>query len=191
MQPVICSFYTKEYTELAARMEKSARSFGFETDIVMIDKINGSWLETIYWRPEFVLQMLKKHERDVIWLDCDAIVEKDPALFRCFEGDFGIHIHERPKRAGLPDVDYLGGTMYFAYNMRVIAFLVNWITLNKTMPKQLLSQWVIPHALELTPELILVELPPEYTQVFDLMRGEGGEPVISHWQASRKFRESS
>jgi len=183
--PVICSFFTKEYAELAERMKNSALRFGYETDIQQIEKINGSWLDTMYWRAEFVRQMLEKHGRDVVWLDCDAVIEKRPELFDCFEGDFGIHIHDFPWNRR----DHLGGTMYFSYNGKTMLFIDRWILLNKRLPRQTLTQRIIPHAISASPELVVINFPATYCQIFDLMK-DCGEPVISHWQASRKFREA-
>lgn len=184
MKPVICSFFTKEYAELAERMRNSAQQFGYETDIIQIEKINDSWLDTMYWRAEFIKQMLEKHQdRDIVWLDCDAVIERTPKLFECFEGDFGICIYDfRWKKQ-----DHLGGTMYFANRERTKQFVDRWIHFNKTMPRQNITQYVIPHAVSASPGLIVINLPASYCQIFDLMK-ECGDPVISHWQASRKFR---
>jgi hypothetical protein len=182
-RPIICSYYTAEYKSLAERMRRSADQFGLDTDIAEVQKINGSWLDTIYWRPEFIRAMLIKHNRPVVWLDCDAVIEQYPVLFECFEGDFGIHIHDFRWRKQ----DHLGGTMYFAYNARTFSFLERWIELNRTMAKQVLSQRIIPFAIADCPDLIVINLPDRYCQIFDLMR-DVKDPVIVHYQASRQFR---
>lgn len=182
MKPIICSFYTSEYKELSEKMKASAELFGFETDIIEVEKIKGSWLETIYWRADFVKIMLEKHKRDIVWLDCDAVICKSPDLFENFEGDFGAHIHDFKWRKQ----EVLGGTMYFAFNERTIKFINEWIFLNANTPRQNLSQWVIPLAMKRV-ALNFVNLPASYCQIFDLMK-EVGDPVIQHNQASRKFR---
>lgn len=181
--PVICSFYTTEYKELAGQMKQSVESFGFETDIVQIEKINGRWLDTIYWRADFVKMMLEKHKNDVVWLDADAVMCKRPTIFENFKGDFGAHVRDFRWRKN----ELLGGTMYFADTDKTRKFVDEWIFLNNNTPKQRLSQWVIPTALKRVP-LEFVNLPASYCQIFDLMK-ECGEPTILHTQASRKFRD--
>lgn len=183
MKPIICSFYTPEYKELADRMKASVDSFGFETDIIQIEKVNGRWLDTIYWRADFIKMMLDKHKRDVVWLDADAIMERFPVLFEDFKGDFGAHVHDFPWRKQ----ELLGGTMYFAYKKKTLKLIDEWIFLNNNTPRQRLSQWVIPLALKRV-DLSFVNLPASYCKIFDLMK-ECGDPIILHTQASRKFRD--
>lgn len=182
MKPIIVSFFTPEYALLAKRMIESVRSFGFDVDIQVIDKINGRWIDTIYWRANFIQIMLAKHQRDVVWLDCDAVMERYPVLFDDFPCDFGAHIHNFPHRKG----ELLGGTMYFANNEKAKELVARWINFNDSMPRQRLSQWVLEEAVKGW-DGTFFNFPPEYCQIFDLMKGTG-LPVISHWQASRKFR---
>ncbi len=182
MKPIICSFYTPEYAHLAQKMIESVKSFGFTTDVLAIEKINNDWLDTIYWRPSFIKKMLEKHHQDVVWLDCDAVMKSYPILFDNFKGDFGVHIHDFRWRKN----EYLGGTMYFSYNPRTLNFLNHWIELNQTEQRQALSQWMIPKAIEKTSLLFVDILPEEYCNIFDHINCKN--PVISHYQASREFR---
>lgn len=182
MKPIICSFFTPDYVHLAKRMVESVRSFGFETNVQVIEKINGRWIDTIYWRAQFIQIMLVKHARDVVWLDCDAVMERYPYLFDNFQGDFGAHIHDFRHRKS----ELLGGTMYFAHTPKTMELVDRWIKLNNSMPQQKLSQWVLEEAVKGW-DGKFVNLPAQYCQIFDLMK-ECGEPVISHWQASRQFR---
>lgn len=185
MKPIICSYYTTEYTELAERLQASADRFDYPTNIVPVAKIRDSWLETIYWRPVFVLRQLAEFEQDVVWIDADGVIEQDPVLFEDFTADFGAVQHSFKWQAN----EILGGTMYFANTVATVDFLKAWIRLNDELPKQTLSQRVIPHALEEVPQLKFERLPPQYCQIFDHMK-DCGEPVISHWQASRRFRNA-
>lgn len=185
MKPIICSYFTEEYAALAERMIKSVEKFGFETDVIKISKINNSWIDIIYWRPEFILQMLWKHRnRDIVWLDCDATMEEYPVLFDNFPDDFGIHVHDFKWRKN----EHLGGTMYFSYKQRTINFLRKWIELNKTTERQTLSQWIIPMAIKESPGLKVGILPESYCNIFDHINCKN--PVITHWQASRQFRNN-
>jgi len=176
-RPIITSFYSPDYTGLSQRMRKSVNLFGFETDIKAIDK-QGTWVDTMYLRAQFVKDMLLKHKRDIVWLDCDAVMYKYPELFDNFKGDFGVHY-----KGG---AELLGGTMYFAYKPKTLELVDKWIELNKTIPKQQLTQVVLQKAVE-SWNGKLVKLPAGYTLIYDLMAGED-EPVIEHYQASRIYR---
>lgn len=186
MRPIICSFFTPEYVHLAKRMIESAQKFGFETDVQAKEKINGRWIDTIYWRAEFIRIMLAKHNnRDVIWLDCDAVILKQPELFEDFQGDFGAHVHDFPWRKN----ELLGGTMYFANNDSTRDLIERWIHFNKALPNERLSQWVLAAALKHW-KGTFIKLPAQYCQIYDLM-SDCGDPVISHFQASRRYRNDA
>lgn len=163
-------------------MVKSVERFDFKSNVMEIEKINNNWLDTIYWRPEFILLVLWKYKQDVVWLDCDATMERYPDLFDNFKDDFGIHVHDFRWRKN----EYLGGTMYFAHNERSMGFLTKWIKFNKAQPKDSLSQWAIPKVIKQCPELKVQILPESYCNIFDHINCQN--PVITHWQASRKFR---
>jgi hypothetical protein len=183
-RPIIISFYTPEYADLAERMRRSANFFGLETDIVSVEK-KGSWVETMYTRAQFILDMLDKHGRDVVWLDSDAVIHKYPELFDDFKGDFGVHYATFPWRE---EEELLGGTMYFANTHKARELIEIWLRLNKELPRQELTQWILQQAVQQW-DGTLVRLPPTYTQIFDLM-ADRGDPVIEHFQASRKFRRT-
>lgn len=193
-RPVFTNFFTPEYEGEAQRLETSCHRFGIETDFVPLpEKREGSWLRTIYWRPEFLLAQLQKHGRDVVWVDADAEVMQYPALFDNFKGHVGIY--HNPKAFWNEKTDeYLGGTIYLKHDPVTFAFLKFWIQLNDEYPNEPLSQMVLKRALEKFPKrkvgakFDLVELPATYCQIYDLMAG-AGEPVIHHYQASRKNRE--
>jgi hypothetical protein len=122
-RPIFTNFFTPEYASEITRLQTSAARFGLETDFVpLTEKREGSWLRTIYWRPEFLLAQLQKHKRDLVWVDADAEVMQYPELFDDFQGDFGIYHNDKafwdPKEKEL-----LGGTIYLKYNETVIRFL--------------------------------------------------------------------
>lgn len=182
MKPIICSFYTPEYKALAARMIASAQKFGYATDVIEIEKINGKWIDTIYWRAEFLLERLNHYKQPIIWLDCDAVIEQNPVLFESIDGDFAAHTHDFPWRKN----ETLGGTMFFNFTPKAIELLETWIRLNKIMPKQNLSQKVLAEALKVW-DGVKVQLPGSYCLIFDHMANDG-PAVIKHYQASREFR---
>lgn len=186
-RPVIISFFTPEYESDMQRLNRSVTRYGFVTDFVKLkEKLDGSWLRTIYWRAEFILEMLQKHKQDVVWTDADSEFCQYPELFENFKGMFGAHWHKWNDDRGK---ELLGGTMYFKYCKETVAFVKSWIALNKQIPNAKLSQHVLAQAWskwEFKDKS--VELPGVYCQIFDSMAGEG-EPVVHHYQSSRQHRE--
>lgn len=193
-RPLFTSFFTPEYSKDVQRLQTSCSRFGLETDFVPIEgKREGSWLRTIYWRPEFLLGQLQKHKRDLVWVDADAEVMQYPLEFENWTGDIGLY--HNPKAFWDPKTDeWLGGTIYLSYNEAVISFLKSWIKLNEEFPDQPLSQMVLKKAIEKAMKkktgrlLSIRNLPATYCQIYDLMVG-AGEPVIQHYQSSRQHRE--
>ncbi len=165
-------------------MIESAQKWGYETDVVAINKINGRWLDTIYWRADFVKLMLEKYQKPIVWLDCDAIIESNPILFESIEADFAAHTHTF--RWAKDEI--LGGTMFFNYTPKCFEFIDKWLHFNAVLPKENLSQRVIKAAFKHW-DGVFFELPGSYCRIFDLMP-EVKEIVISHHQASRQFRDN-
>lgn len=191
-RPIYTNFFTPEYSSEIKRLQTSAARFGLETDFVpLAEKREGSWLRTIYWRPEFLLEQLQKHKRDLVWVDADAEVMQYPSIFDNFEAHVGVY--RNPKAFWDPKTDeYLGGTIYLKYDSVTISFLEAWIKLNADFPNEELSQIVLKKAIEKflgRKRFVLKELPATYCQIFDLM-DKAGEPVIQHYQASRRVREA-
>jgi hypothetical protein len=184
-RPIICSFYTDSYKDYADKLRTSAESFGFETEIVPIEN-KGSWIKTIYYRADFIRKMLEKHRQDVVWIDCDAEMKRAPALFENFEGDIGVHYATMTWFNN--QIELLGGTLYFAYTPKTLELVYLWIKLNKEYPDEKRSQIVLQKAIKLWDGKI-IPLPASYVYISDLME-KIGEPVIQHYQASRKFKEA-
>jgi hypothetical protein len=64
--------------------------FGFETDVVAIES-QGDWLANVHYKTNFMLDKLREHKRDILWLDADSVVNHYPTIFDNFDGDLGVH----------------------------------------------------------------------------------------------------
>lgn len=190
-RPVIVSFFTPNYTLYAQTMKKSVERYGFETDIVPINT-RGQWIDNMYYRAEFIMYMLKKHRRDVVWMDCDAIMNRYPDIFDDFKSDLGVYYHEWSPSQFYPNGfrELCGGTMYFSYQPAVLGLVNRWMELNNTLPRyprtQIVLQKAVDQMLRNSPSLKIKELPPEYVFVNRFMLLS--DPVITHGQASTEFR---
>lgn len=197
-RPILISFYTKDsgYKTEIKRLESSAIKFGYEYDFYEADDL-GTWRKNIHDRIRILKHFLNKYKgRDILYIDADGEIAQYPELFDNFKDDVGIvkidrskyfknwEEHFNNKTMGL--YEYLGGTMYFKNNKRVLDMLNLWEELDKPMEFPL-SQFMLKRALEtsISKGLKVKELPDGYCQIFDIMYA-AGDPIIEHFQASRR-----
>lgn len=195
-RPVIVSFYTRGtgYQIEKDRLDISARRFGMQVDFYKQSNM-GSWRANIHDRIRILRHFLDKYrDRDILYVDCDAEIVQYPELFDNFDkGDIGIHKIDRERyfknwdKMWKEKYEYLGGTMYFKNNDRIRGLLDLWEKLDKPMNVHL-SQLTLIYALRILEkknELSIYEIPATYCQIFDIM-ADSGDPVIEHFQASRR-----
>jgi hypothetical protein len=189
---VVVSYYTKnsEYEKDAARLVKSLQRHGVPYDVVGLDlPLNSRWdwkMATLK-KAEFLLKMLDKYKgKSVVWVDADAEINTFPMLFDGLTCDVGVYYHLRLN--GTPEL--LSGTIFFKNNNRVRTVLVKWAEMNKATQYQKMNksdQINLQQILKnLDGDIDIKSLPESYTHVFD--RQSVGNPVITHHQASRRYR---
>jgi hypothetical protein len=84
---VFCSFFTPSgnYPLLAKKLVSSLDAFNLNHDIVMLDRNFESWEKGTHFKSQFILSMLLKHRKAIVWLDIDTEVWQFPSLL------FGEH----------------------------------------------------------------------------------------------------
>jgi len=198
----IISYATKNTPYMKVIQEKllpTLKKFNLEYDIEYPEDM-GSWQKNTHYKAEFLKKMLLKHKEPIVFLDSDATIEKYPELFFKLEKEnYDISYHELDwmkmwrKQTGQAKREVLSGTLYLAYNEKILQFLDEWIEENKkstaweqkNMAKVLIN-W--------KKKLNIYPLPYSYITI---MVGGGAIPshmikksevVILHHQASRKYR---
>jgi len=122
--PTIISFYTHDwkYPNYAMKMRVDCDRLGLEHHIVLLRE-RGTWIDNTKRKPQFILDTIKELKRPVLWIDVDGSIYKRPDHFA---GDYDYDWAARPKPIERERKWHVG-TMYFAYNDRVISFLEEWI----------------------------------------------------------------
>jgi len=206
-KPIFVSHYTVHtpYEKEVKRLRASLEKFGLDHEIEGIEPL-GSWRANSNYCSWQVQKMLQKYyPRPIFRLDADAVVQKYPDLFekKNFNPDVAAAIWYRYRKGG----ELLGGSLYFANNENSIRVVDKWVELCKKLPNKrnpdLLQRVIwqeIPFLQEKTvwPEkekifkesITFQKLPLEYCKIFDTMRKEVPNPVIEHFQASRRFRRN-
>ena len=210
-KPIVVSFYTEGtgYKAEADNLIKSVRRFGFEYDIVPRPDMGG-WKKNTYYKAEFILEMMDAHPgRNLLWIDADGAMIQYPVLFDSAEEDIGVFIADWKKIGGykrrlghkelVQDTEVLSGTIYVAGNPRSRAFISAWVELNKKRFDSVPMEQVNLQSLlgfgrtqaerkyKWKGAISVKHLPPSYCQIWDTMAFLG-DPVIEHYQASRRLR---
>ncbi len=185
-RPVIVSYYTRNtgYEKEVNRLELSIRRFGLECDIQCIDSL-GSWIANVQYKPTFIAQMLEKHKRPVLYLDADAAIIEYPELLDDYgEGvDLALHYRSRPGRPEL-----LSGTIWVNHTPAGIDIIKRWINENQAYPA-MWDQRTLDAVLKRGEWKGVVDhLPAAYCCIYDTMAREVPDPVIEHYQASRRLK---
>jgi len=186
--PMIVSHYTRNtgYEREVLKLSASLARWGLASDITVIDSL-GSWRANSNYCSVIVQQALARYPgRDVLRVDADAVFQRYPDLFRHedFTADVAAHVHDfrwHPR-------ELLGGTLFFRNTPAVRVIVDSWVVMcMKLRPQErngdLLQELL--HAFK--NQITFAELPAAYCKIFDLMR-EVPDPVIEHFQASRRFK---
>jgi hypothetical protein len=190
---IVVGYYTQHtpYEQEAKKLIQSCTNFGLEFDIQAVPN-QGSWQLNTRYKAQFMLKMLQKHGgKRLLYVDCDAEFKKSPDLFINYSADIAVRFQDFPWKKN----ECLSGTIYMENNLKTMKLCELWISENQNDPKKErnLEQWNLGQAIvKMTNDdsVVCKNLPPEYTFIFDSMRKiyPGVEPVIEHYQASRKFK---
>jgi len=181
---IVCSYYTRNYLVEAINLKQSLLKHGIRSYIVR-SYIKGSWLENVRHKAAFMLEMSKRFDCPIIWLDADAVVRKYPQILEDLcKSDIDFAAHWRD------DSQLLSGSMFFNATPCARRLLTEWVLLTIEL-KDWTDQAVLQHVIDTNrvPGLHIGRLPASYCQIFDTM-AHNGEPVIEHMQASRKHKTS-
>jgi hypothetical protein len=184
MKYQLVSYYTINtgYADEAAKLGASAYDLKLPIYIRPIDNL-GSWQKNTHYKPIFLKECLDKFKMPIVYVDSDAIIRQCPVLFDVIDADIAVHYRENR--------ELLSGTMYLNYNENVLRLLNAWIAACEKYPDKW-EQRILEQLLNLTGEwlgiLNIYHLPASYCQIFDIMKNEG-EPVIEHFQASRRYKK--
>ena len=190
MNYIITSYVTPAYVPIADQyLKRSLRETGFPNHIAMLTD-RGNWQSNTLFKAQFIKNMMTKYpDRGIVFVDADAVIHSEPVLFdRLYDDGIDFAAHRRTWRRGRIKNEMLSGTLYFGPTDAAHILVNAWIDENRAHPTKL-EQRNLESACNKVLEYPLVWewLPVEYCTVFD---GDDRprDPVIEHFQASRKMR---
>lgn len=181
----IVSFYTQGtgYEKEAESLIASCKKQRLAYDVIGTAS-KGSWEKNCAYKPQFLIEMLKKHSCPLVWLDADAVILKSPKLFASLDCDLALYspCHlplEHPSK-------FLTGTLYIQNTPAARQLLKQW---DKECQKGgMWDQIALKNVLlRGNLELKTASLPESYCAIYDKPLKE--EPVIIHYQASRLLKK--
>jgi len=185
-RPVIVSYYTKGigYESEVKHLKTTLRRFNLENDVVGIPD-RGNWHENTFYKPHFIRRMMRKHHgRSIVFVDADAKIRMNPVLFNNLKCDFACHFHH-------PKKELLSGTLYFGNTKRAHSLVDKWIEENKLHPKTHMPQKNLRAVFNKEKNNIRWKaLPVEYCMIYDSRFRYEVNPVIEHFQLSRRYKGS-
>lgn len=145
----------------------------------------GSWVANGFACQAFLLRMCRAYPTThLLFLDVDAVVHTSPWSYLLrLECDLAAHY--------MRGTELLTGTLYMPPRPRREPILLQWMDRNRKNPNTW-DQRNLQAMLAADSTIVVHRLPPEYCCIFDTQRRytPGIEPVIEHFQASRRFRRS-
>lgn len=185
---IACAYYSagSGYKAEAVRLQKSAILHRVPIDVIEAPN-HGSWQSNTIYKARFIEEMLLKHRLlNILYVDADAIFHAYPLLFDRMSSDFALHYRDRPGRP----LETLSGTLYVAQNDRALAFIKSWQQINAQNPAQWDQRNLHLALRQKDPALKISALPIEYCAIFDDHRRHSIRPVIEHFQASRRLKNT-
>jgi len=192
--PLIVSHYTFDtgYEQEVKNLIASLERWGLDYEIEGIKSLGNegkvqAWRRNSNYCSQLVQKMLARHpDKDILRVDADAVFQRYPDLFLQddFDADVAAHVHDFRWRSQ----ELLGGTIFFKNTPNVRWLVENWawecmVNRPKQRNPDLLKDIIDKKKFNIK----FVELPETYCKIFDIMR-DVKEPVIEHFQASRRFK---
>ncbi len=180
MNYVVVSMYTVNtpYEQEVKNLRKSLEKFKVKHKIYPI-KNTGSWAKNCQQKALVIRQAMDEFSENVVWIDADAILERTPELFSRLKCDIAYYYLKAFK-------ELLSGTLFFTNNQRMKSLVDEWIALNATNDKW--DQKNLQSIVESKRDLRKSILPVEYCKIDKIRFTNSANPVVTHYQASRRFR---
>ena len=188
--PVFTSFYTRNtgYETVVVHLIETLEKFKLPYHIEAIDSF-GKWTYNCAYKPFHISKVMKIYERSIVWIDADATIERDPVLFRIENNvvlkSVGCHFLKINKK-GKKTNELLSGTLFIRNDDVSTNIIDEW----KALCESDRNVWDQQNLQKIynTASIHFGNLPITYIKIFDYKSQSGVNPVIQHWQASRKYK---
>jgi hypothetical protein len=192
----VVSFFTMRtgYEQEIKKLEASLLKFGFAYKFYSY-RPTGTWRGNLNYKSETILKAFDEFpDRDIVFLDADAVVRQYPKLFDVFSAekkyDIAACFFKYRPESGDPD-ELLSGTLWIQNGEGGRRLVERWHKLGLEFPGKRHQMCLKEAIARLDKEgrgVRVYRLPFEYTCIFDYGARRGKIPVVEHFQASRRLR---
>lgn len=191
----IVSFYTPNYQKVAKQyLPPSLNRLQLDNYILANVQLDN-WYKATSYKATFIKDCLNNFDTDIIWVDIDAIINSYPILFDTIPEEYDIAVHYFDPQKFYNHLTnhkphVASGTVLFRNNIKTKNLVEEWIT---AIPNFRLDQASLQFAIENNKEIKTYLLPHEYCYITTLPNGNLPKivlenPIISHYQASRRYK---
>lgn len=166
------------YEKEVKRLRDSFEKFGVDYIIYKMDH-QGSWERNTQEKVKYIFKALNDYKCPIVWVDADAELLKKDDYFHHVQDD--IQVYEIKEWE-----DILTGTMFLNYNQRVIDFLGQWVFNNEINSVSCQKTFIKIYRGDNT--LVKGELPCRFIKIYDNELQKCDDPVIVHYQGSRRYK---
>lgn len=190
-RPLFVSYFTENtlYEKESADLIASFKKFGLEYEVAAVPNL-GSWSKNCCYKPAFLLEMLEKHNRPLVWTDVDSVVVKDPVFFDECYADIALRINDQLSTDDKAKV--LTGTFFINNTPSAKKLLQLWKKeCERILEKDAMAfdQVALRKVILHYPTIVEIKrLPTSYITIVDNpkdLEEVGDGAVIVHYQASR------
>jgi hypothetical protein len=186
---VACAFYTPNYLPVVLSLKASLDKFGINYFLKCVER-KTTWEATTRLKPVFVAECLRRFpDRDILYLDADAVVRQPLDFIATIKSDVGMLFHPN-KYAGRLVLRISAGTVFVRNTPGGRKFADAWKAQEAKAGVATVDEDMIYQAWPELEGVSITVMPLPYYKVFD---SPGGGAVIEHFQASRsqtKIRKS-
>lgn len=184
---IVVAYYTADtlYEEEARLLVQSLDEHQVPYYVQRISS-KGNWFDNTHYKPSFLLSMMDRFpDLNLVYVDVDARFEQYPTLFDTLSCVIGVHCFDRSLWISRSSrgKEILSGTIFLKNCPLARQILERWRDRCFKKP----NEWD-QKCLEYVLGDDYFRLPPEYCKIFDTM-ARVRNPVIVHYQASRKLRK--
>ena len=194
---VIISYYTKGtgYEQEIKNLEASLKIYGLPYHIFRYEPV-GTWRGNLNFKSECILRAMDMFPgTDIVFVDADAVVRQYPVLFdelsRTHSFDLSAHFFKYRPESGDAD-ELLSGTLWIQNGQMGRRLVEKWheVGLARTADTrhQLCLKMAIAEIEKGGEKVRVYRHPFAYTCIYDYPQAYKIEPVIEHFQASRRLR---
>jgi len=182
---IFISMFTNDCIYLTAvkKLIETMNKFNIDYRVYEIQD-RGSWNENTDQKAEIILQAMEDYpDKNIVWLDADAVVMAEPILFNMLDCDIAYYRCERLK-------ELRSGTLFIKNTYEMKLLVLSWIKLNQS--NNIWEQRNLNSLLK-NRDVKKSVLPVEYCTIYDNKHDlkNSGNPVIVHYQASRQAKAIS